>query len=512
MSNVRQINQDSIKAFPIIIIGCGFGGIGMGIKLKEAGIHSFTIFERADEVGGTWRDNTYPGCACDVPSYVYSFSFEPNPNWSNIFGHQPEIQQYLLDCVAKHQLRSHIRFNTAVVKAEFDEEKGLWTLTTDSGETHQARMVVSAVGGLTDPALPEIEGIEDFKGEMFHTARWNKNYDYHNKRVAVIGTGCSAVQVIPSIQPKVAHLDVFQRTAAWVMPRHDFSIGHQFKSYLARFPQLQSAIRGMLYWGSEALAPFLILDSKWLSKPFEALAYRNLKKHVKDPELRDKLTPHFQFGCKRMIVSDDYYPALTKDNVSLITSPIERVTAEGIITQDGEHHQLDCIILATGFDLSLAASPFEIYGRHGRALNEDWAADGAYAYKGVSIAGYPNWFSIMGPNTGPGHTSVLIYTEAQINYIMQAIDSLKEHKLKYVDVRQDVMDEYNIGLQKRMKHTVWTSGSCVSWYLNADGTNHALYPGFAAEYCHRLKQFKLHEYQVALNDAEEDVPISVATG
>ncbi len=512
MSNIHHIKQHTSEEFPIVIIGCGFGGIGMGIKLREAGIHSFTIFERADEVGGTWRDNTYPGCACDVPSYVYSFSFEPNPNWSNIFGQQQEIQQYLLDCVAKHQLRSHIRFNTAVVKAEFNDEEGIWNLTTESGEIHQARVVITAVGGLTDPALPDITGINDFKGEMFHTARWNNDYDYGNKRVAVIGTGCSAVQVIPSIQPDVAHLDVFQRTPAWIMPRHDFTISQKFKSFLAKYPKVQSAIRGVLYWGSESLAPFLILDSKWLSKPFEALAYRNLTKHVEDPELRQKLTPHFQFGCKRMIVSDDYYPALTQENVALITSPIERITEDGIVTKDGVHHALDCIVLATGFDLSLAASPFEIQGRDQRSLNDEWSVDGAYAYKGVSIAGYPNWFSIMGPNTGPGHTSVLIYTEAQINYIMGGIQTLKTQNLKYVDVRQDVMDEYNRNIQKRMKHTVWTGGSCVSWYLNADGSNHALYPGFATEYCHGIKQFKLNEYETTLYPQVQDLPATSAAG
>jgi cation diffusion facilitator CzcD-associated flavoprotein CzcO len=497
MNNVHPIHPKIEPKFPVVVIGCGFAGIGMGIKLKAAGLDDFIIFERADEVGGTWRDNTYPGCACDVPTYVYSFSFEPNPNWSNIFGQQAEIQQYLLDCVAKHQLRPHIRLNTAIVKAEFNEATGSWIITTDKGDSYQARAVITAVGGLTDPALPEIDGIENFKGEIFHTARWNQDYDYKNKRVAVIGTGCSAVQVIPSIQPHVAHLEVYQRTAAWVMPRHDTAISPKFKSFLGRYPKAQQAIRSTLYWGAELLAPFLILDSKILSKPFEALAYRNLKTQVKDLDLRKKLTPNFQFGCKRMIVSDHYYPALTKHNVDLITSGITRITTAGIQTQDGQIHPADCIIFATGFDISLAESPFEIYGLGKRSLNEEWAKNGAYAYKGISIEGYPNWFSIMGPNTGPGHTSVLIYTEAQINYIMQALQVLKEQALKYVDVRKDVMDEYNEGIQQRMKHTVWTSGSCVSWYLNADGTNHALYPGFATEYCQRIKQFKLHEYRVA---------------
>lgn len=482
--------------FPIVIIGSGFAGIGLAIKLKEAGIHSFTIYEREAEAGGTWRDNTYPGCACDVPSYVYSYSFEPNSNWSRMFSPGPEIQNYLLHCVEKYDLRRHMQFNTEVSKAVFNEQQAVWTLTTKEGKTVTARAVVSCVGGLTDPAYPDIKGIYDFKGKIFHTARWDHDYALKGKNVAVIGTGCSAVQVIPEIAADVSKLTVFQRTAAWILPKHDPVISDKVKALFNRLPRLQKVVRGLLFWGSEALGPSLILNSPRLSFPFEWVSARHLRKSIIDPVLREKLKVKFQFGCKRMIISSDYYPALARDNVELVTEGIAEVTEHGIRTNDGVVHELDAIILATGFDLGLADAPFEIQGLNGRKLSDDWGKTGAVAYKGVAITGYPNWFMCMGPNTGPGHTSVIIYTEAQINYIVQGIQNLIKNKLSYVTVKKDIQDTYNERIQKRMKHTVWTSGSCQSWYLNKDGTNHALYPGFATQYAAGIRKFKPAEYAV----------------
>ncbi len=478
--------------FPIAIIGAGFAGIGMAIALKKAGILSFTIFERAAEIGGTWRDNTYPGAACDVPSHVYSFSFEPNPDWSRKYAGSGEIQDYLLSTVEKYALRPHLKLDTAITEARFDEAAGTWALTTESGDTVTARVVISGVGGLVDPAMPDIEGIDDFAGTLFHTARWNHDEDLDDKRVAVIGTGASAIQVVPAIADRVGKLSVFQRTAAWVMPKRDGPIGERARRLFHRFPAAQRAVRAALFWMSELLGgPIVVLDSP-LSKIGEWGSKQHLKASVRDPELRRKLTPDFQFGCKRVLISDDYWPALERDNVELVTEPIARITPGGIETADGREHPLDAIVVATGFALGLASAPFPVSGLGGKTLDEAWAR-GAVAHKGMTVTGFPNWFIIMGPNTGPGHTSVLVFTESQIAYIRQAVQTLIAEDIKYLNVRPEVQNRYNAMLQDRMKHTVWSSG-CASWYLSEDGGNHALFPGFASEYCARVRKFKIEEY------------------
>ena len=479
---------------PIAIIGAGFAGIGTAIRLRQAGIESFTIFERADEIGGTWRDNTYPGAACDVPSHVYSFSFEPNPSWSRAFAESDEIQSYLLGVVEKWQLRSKMRLGTEIVDARFDEASGTWTLTTQNDETFTARVVISGVGGLVDPSLPDIKGLSSFEGEIFHTARWQHDYDLRGRRVAVIGTGASAVQVVPSIASEVERLTVFQRTAAWVMPKRDRRYSEQAKRRLARFPALLLSSRLAKYWLSEAFGPMVFLDAPRLSAIGEKGSLAHLRASVVDPELRAKLTPDFQFGCKRILISDDYWSSFERENVDLVTDPIEEVRHDGIQTEDGRLHPADVIVLATGFALGLATAPFPITGRGGRTLSEAWSR-GAVAYKGMTVPGFPNWFILMGPNTGPGHTSVLVYTEAQIAYALQAIERLRADGLKYQDVRQDVVDRYNVGIQGRMRHMAWSSG-CNSWYLSPDGSNHALYPGFAAEYVLRTRRFKPSEYEI----------------
>jgi cation diffusion facilitator CzcD-associated flavoprotein CzcO len=484
--------QDS--DFPIVIIGTGFAGIGMAIQLKKAGITSFRMFEREGDIGGTWRDNTYPGCACDVPSHVYSFSFEPNPSWERAFAPSSEIQQYLLDVVAKHDLRKHIQFDTAIVSARFEEETALWHLETSTGETVTARFVVSGVGGLVDPAYPDIKGLEQFTGDVFHTARWNHDCDLRGKNVAVIGTGASAIQVVPSIAPDVGKLDVYQRTAHWIMPKNDHVFSDDRKRFFSRHALVHKLYRWGLFLASEAMGPIVFLDSP-LSKIGEKGSLIHLARSVKDPELRRKLTPDFQFGCKRVLISDDYWRTFNRDNVELVTDGIARITEDGIETVDGQTHPADVIVLATGFALGLANAPFPITGLGGRSLDDAWK-DGAVAYKGVTVSGFPNWFIMMGPNTGPGHTSVLVYTERQIDYALQAIQLIRQRRLKYVDVHQDVQDRYNEHIQKRMKRTAWSSG-CNSWYLNPDGSNHALFPGFASEYCLSIRKFDPSEYDLA---------------
>jgi len=481
--------------FPIAIIGAGFAGIGTAIRLKQAGIESFTMFERAGEIGGTWRDNTYPGAACDVPSHAYSLSFEQNPRWSHRYSPSEEIQSYLLGLVEKWKLRSHLRLGTAIVGARFDETAGTWTLDTSTGETFTARVVVSGVGGLVDPAYPEIEGIERFEGELFHTARWNHAFDLTGKRVGVIGTGASAVQVVPSIAPKVARLDVFQRTPAWVVPKLDRRYSERAKRAFERFPWLLRASRFVQYALSELFGPMIFLDAPRLSAIGEGMSRRHLHAQVKDPALREKLLPHFQFGCKRILVSDDYWASFERENVELVTEAIDRIVPGGIQTKDGAVHGLDAIVVATGFALGLASAPFPVTGRGGRSLDDAWK-DGAVAYKGMTVSGFPNWFILMGPNTGPGHTSVLVYTEAQIAHALQAIYKLMHEGVKFVDVRQDAQDRYNRGIQGRMKYMVWSTG-CHPWYLSKDGTNHALYPGFAGEYVLRARHLDPSDYEIA---------------
>ncbi len=480
--------------FPIVIIGSGFAGIGMAIQLKKAGIYSFTMFERASEIGGTWRDNTYPGAACDVPSHVYSFSFEPNANWGRRYAGSQEIQAYLLRCVEKYKLRPHLRLNTAIAEATFDAGTGLWTLMTDSGERVTARVVVSGVGGLVDPAAPNIKGLDTFTGEMFHTARWNHDYDLTGKRVAVIGTGASAIQAVPAIAPKVGRLSVFQRSPAWVVPKGDRAISARLRQRFRRFPWIMKILRTLLYGFSELMGPIIFLDAPWLSKIGERMSERHLQASVSDPALRAKLRPDFQFGCKRMLISDDYWSTMERENVDLVTDAITEVRAGSIVTADGREHAVDAIILATGFALGLATAPFPVTGLESRTLDDAWRG-GAVAYKGVSVAGFPNYFIMMGPNTGPGHTSVLVFTESQIGYILQAIRQMITGKITYLSVRQDVQDRYNAGLQGRMKHMVWSTG-CSSWYLDDDGSNHALFPGLASEYCARIRKFKPAEYEV----------------
>jgi cation diffusion facilitator CzcD-associated flavoprotein CzcO len=478
---------------PIAIIGSGFAGIGTAIRLLQRGIRSFTIFERAGEIGGTWRDNTYPGAACDVPSHTYSFSFAQDPSWTRRFSPSSEIQGYLLRLVEKWRLRDHLRLRTEIVEARFDEARALWLLTTDRGETVSARVVISGVGGLVDPALPEIKGLESFGGEIFHTARWNHDYELTGKRVAVIGTGASAVQVVPSIAKQVEKLHVFQRTPAWVVPKLDKLYSERARRRYARFPFLLRASRFAQYWASELFGPLVFLDAPRLSALGERLSLRHLRSQVKDPALREKLTPHFQFGCKRILVSDDYWASFELPNVELVTDPIEQVTREGIQTRDGAVRPLDAIVLATGFAVGLASAPFPITGRGGRPLDAAWK-DGAVAYKGMTVSGFPNWFILMGPNTGPGHTSVLVYTEAQIEHVLGAVERLRSGA-KWVDVRQLVQDRYNAGIQARMPRMVWHT--CKSWYLAKDGSNHALYPGFAAEYVLRARRFDAEDYEIA---------------
>lgn len=482
------------KEYDAVIIGSGFAGIGMAIQLKQEGIENFIIIERANEIGGTWRDNRYPGSACDIPSHLYSLSFAPNPRWSNMFAPAAEIHEYMKDCVSKYKLEEKIVFNTEIVGAEFNEQQGIWSLHTSGGTELRCRVVASGVGGLVNPKYPNIPGMDRFKGKAFHSARWDHDTNLAGKRVAIIGTGASSIQIAPEVAKVAEHLTVFQRSPCWILPKMDMPISQKQQNVLERFPVLQRIFRAGLYSFFEMLAPMLIFDSP-LTKIVQAQAQRHLNQAVTCPELHAKLQPDFTMGCKRNLVSSEFYPTLQRDNVSLEADNIAEVLENGIRLKTGEIVELDIIVYATGFHTEISKALFPVKGLGGRDLTEIWEG-GGMAYRGVAVSGLPNWFIMMGPNTGPGHTSVLVYTEAQMKYIRQATRYILDHNIKSISIKRRLLIKYNEKLQRRMQKTVWTSG-CNSWFLDASGRNLVLYPGLATEYAMGLRKFKIDEYDCA---------------
>lgn len=476
----------------VMIVGAGFAGLGTAIRLREAGIENIVILERGSEVGGTWRDNQYPGAACDIPSNLYSFSFAPNPAWSRGYSGSAEILGYIRHLVGHYDLHRHIRFGHTVTKLSFDEATGLWSATIADGRTVRARSAVMAQGPLSNAGWPAIDGIQQYAGHKIHSARWDHGYDFRGKRVAVIGTGASAVQIVPELVKVAGHVKVFQRTPAWVLPRLDYRSPAWTQSLFRRLPASQAAVRGAMFWVHETMALGLIWNTP-MTRVLETVSRRFLGYQVKDRWMRRQLTPDFRIGCKRVLMSSDYYPALQRSNCELISWPIARISERGIRSVEGIEHQVDCIVFATGFDVSKAGTPFPVFGRGGRELAQDWA-QGAQAYKSVSVAGYPNLFFTFGPNSGPGHNSALVYMEAQIDYIVRGIGHLLRRDLKSMDVRADVQARHNRRLQKRLSRTNWNSG-CKSWYLTDDGYNATMFPGFATQYRRQMKRFVLQDYK-----------------
>lgn len=479
--------------YQVGIVGAGFAGLIAALKLKEAGKNSFIIFERGAEIGGTWRDNIYPGCACDVAVHLYSFAGVPNPCWSNLFAGQAEILDYMKDVVFKKELQKHIRLNADIVEAFFDRDAVLWNVTDRDGNVTTVAVLLLAMGPLNRPFLPGIEGLKDFHGVYFHTSQWDKSFNPAGKRVAVIGTGASAIQVIPNLAPLVRHLTVFQRTPAWVADRDDKKIGKISKALYARFPLLQKGWREFFYWTSEFFG-LGFLGNKKVNKVMAWASLRKLKKQVKDPVVRQKLTPKYTIGCKRILKSDDYYPTFNCDNVTLVIEGIERVTQKGILTKDGIEHEIDAIVFATGFvaaDLNLY---IKVIGLNGNNLIDEWKSTGAQAYLGTIVSGYPNLALLLGPNTGLGHNSILHMIESQMNYVMQYIEYIREQGKVYVDVREEVQQSYNERIQKRLEHTVWSSG-CKSWYINSNGKNTTLYPGLTVTFRKETRKFDKSNYE-----------------
>lgn len=478
--------------FPIAIIGAGFSGICMAIQLKKAGIDSFTILEAAEDVGGTWRDNTYPGCACDVPSHLYSYSFEPNPRWSRVYGEQPEIWDYLRHCVDRYGLRPHLRFKTEVTGATFDEPSATWRIETAAGEAIRARVVVSGTGPLSRPSIPDLPGLARFQGKTFHSARWDHAYDLRGKRVAVVGTGASAIQFVPQIAPEVQRLHLFQRTPPWVLPKLDRPITEREKRMFERIPPVERLYRTMLYWLMEARGVGFVKEPRVL-RFLERFAHQHIRAKIADPELRRIVTPDYRMGCKRILISNDYYPALTRPNVEVVTSGIAEIDERAVMSQDGVRREVDAIILGTGFDVAGLLAPMRVHGLEGKELTETWRA-GAEAYYGLAVSGFPNLFLLLGPNSGLGHNSIIFMIEAQVHYIMQCLRFMRGEDLRYLDVLPGVQREHNAELQTRMGETIWKTG-CHSWYLDEHGRNFTLWPGFTVEYWLRTRRMKPGDFR-----------------
>ena len=475
------------------IIGAGLTGVGMAIRLRQAGITDFEILEKADDVGGTWRDNRYPGCAVDVQSHLYSYSFAPNPGWSSVYAPREEIWRYIQDCAERFEVRQHLRPRHEVQRADWDDRHHHWILETPAGTVH-ARFLISAMGPLSQIAIPAIPGLDSFTGPCFHSADWDRDHDVTGERVAVIGTGASAAQVVPAIQPIVQRLSVFQRTPAWTFPRLNRRITRVEHRLYRRFPILQRLVRARQYWYRESLATFFHRSAR--AKPLEALMRLRLRFQVRDPALRKQLTPNYRIGCKRIIVSDDYHRTFNSPNVELVTAPISEVRSRSIVTDDGIERPVDTIVLATGFRPISVADPLN--GRDGVPLRERWA-ERRESYYGTTVAGYPNYFMLLGPNTATGHTSVLLLAEAQIDYIIDCLQHLRRHELSSCEVRPERQDAFTRGLREREAGTVWTSGGCGSWYLDADGGTSVIWPGYTWEFERPLRRFDPADYVLRRN-------------
>lgn len=478
----------------VAVIGSGFGGLGAAVRLRREGITDFVVLERAGSVGGTWRDNSYPGCACDVPSHLYSFSFAPNPDWPRTFSGQEHIRAYLERVADDFDLRRHLRFDSEVKLMTWDEDELRWHIETASGSL-TADVVVSATGPLSDPKIPEIPGLDSFPGRVFHSARWDHDFDLRGKRVAMVGTGASAIQIVPSIQPEVAQLTVFQRTPPWVMPRMDRAIGTAERRLHQALPFTARLRRGLL-WGIRELQVQAFTKHPDELGLVEQLAKRNMARAIKDPALRAKLTPDYRIGCKRILLSSAYYPALAQPNVDVVASGVTEVRGSTVVAADGTETEVDAIIFGTGFHVTDMPIAERVVGVGGVTLAEAWKG-GMEALRGGSAAGFPNWLSVIGPNTGLGNSSMILMIESQLNYLadyLRQLDTLGGRTA--LDARPAAVDRWNRQVQERMKRTVWNTGGCTSWYLDANGRNTTVWPGTTTEFRQATRRVDLTEYEV----------------
>jgi cation diffusion facilitator CzcD-associated flavoprotein CzcO len=491
-ASAQEALGDQPRHVAVLIVGSGFAGLGAAIRLERAGHHDFLVIERGPEVGGTWRDNTYPGAACDVPSHLYSFSFAQNPSWTRSFSTQPEIQAYLRRTAQTSGTLDRHLFDCELLAARWEAASARWVVRTSRG-AFTADMLVTAFGALCEPALPDIPGIASFAGEVFHSSRWDHATSLAGKRVAVIGTGASSIQLVPQIAQQVAHLDVYQRTAPWVMPRRDRAYSRLERLAFARVPGFQRLSRGLIYAGRELTAIGFSYRPQIL-KMAQKQALRHLHAQISDPALRAAVTPAYTMGCKRVLLSNDYYPALARDTVEVVTTPIASVQPDGVVTSDERLRPVDVLIVATGFHVTDSPAADLIEGADGRTLGAHYRDVGQQAYKGIATAGFPNLFTLVGPNTGLGHTSMIYMIESQLNYLVAALGVVRDQGLSTVEVRQQAQDRYNEDLQRRMRRTVWTTGGCASWYLDEQGRNTTLWPGFTFAFRAITRRFDLESY------------------
>jgi cation diffusion facilitator CzcD-associated flavoprotein CzcO len=477
----------------IAVVGAGFAGVGAVVMLKQAGYDDVTVFERGERVGGVWHHNTYPGAACDVPSHLYEFSFAPNPRWSRRYAPQAEIQAYLEDVARRNGVLDRIRTGTEVQGADWDEERAKWVLRTSAGE-HEADVLLTACGQLSVPSVPPLEGLDDFAGPAFHTARWRHDADLAGKRVAVIGTGCSAIQVVPAIQPKVQSIAIYQRSPGWTIPKMDFAYSARTQRLFERFPVLQRMDRAAVF-GFMELGAAAMTNRRWLLAPFRAMARANINKAIKDPQLRAKVTPTDEVGCKRIMLTDEWYPTLTKPNVELVTDRIAAVTPGGVRTADGTERPADVLILATGFRTHGFVAPMEITGAGGRTLAQEWAGV-PRAYLGMSVTGFPNMFLLYGPNTNGGTGSVIYTIEAAVNHVIAALRELERARARKIQLNAARAEAYDRELRAALAGTVWHTG-CTSWYVDADGNDPNQWPWLWSTYRKRTERIEPGAYELS---------------
>jgi cation diffusion facilitator CzcD-associated flavoprotein CzcO len=479
----------------VVVVGTGFSGMGMAIELRRQGRDDFVVLEKAGDFGGTWRDNTYPGCACDIQSHMYSFSFEQKPDWTRSFAPQPEIWAYMRQVADKWGLRRFTRFHCEVSGARWDADEARWHVATKQGDTYVAQYLVAGIGALHLPSIPELPGIADFRGKTFHSAQWDHDYDLTGKRVAVVGTGASAIQFVPRIAKQVQHLTLFQRTAPWVMPKPDHAMPKWTQKAFAAVPGAQRAYRGFLYWLNEVRAVGFNGHIGVL-KTASKLAAWNIRRSVKDAETVRKLTPDYVMGCKRVLVSNDYYPTFNRSNVDLETSGIAEVRENSVLTEDGREIEVDAIVYGTGFHVTDAFDYLDITGRDGQDLAKTWSERGISTYKGITVNGFPNLFFLLGPNTGLGHNSVVFMIEAQIRYVADAMRVVETAGGQSIEVRKGAQERFNAEIQRKLADGVWTKGGCASWYLDSQGVNRTIWPGFTWRYWLQTRAVDPAAYEV----------------
>ena len=472
----------------VAIIGAGFGGLGMAAQLKRHGISDFVVLEKGDDIGGVWRDNSYPGAACDIPSHLYSFSFAPSATWSRHYAPQEEILGYLHGLADRFGLTEHIRLGTEVTTCAFDDNDGHWTIETAAGDTIEARALVAATGQLNRPAYPRVPGLDTFEGTVFHSARWKHDHDLRGERVAVVGTGASAIQFAPAIASDVRRMYVFQRSAPYVIERKDHPYSQRRRRLLERFPALLRVHRWAIYWDHERRLP--ALTHPRLGRMLRPLFDRHLEEQVPDPELRAALTPDYPLGCKRVLRADDWYPTLQRPNVELVTCGLSEVRPHSVVDERGQEHEVDTIILGTGFKTTEFLAPMTIRGRGGRDLNEEWAS-GAHAHLGITISGFPNLFLIYGPNTNLGHNSIIFMIEAQLRYVLEAVARLS-NGTRLLDVRPEVQGRFLDSVERRSRRTVFTD--CRSWYVDEHGHNVTNWPASTIGYALATRRLRIEDY------------------